>query len=151
MHSCSFFIRSYESIQIFSFIAVKYSIETFSRAVFVPLWINAAPIFVQFSHVQIFSQCTWYRTFEIPTSSASSYTFKRRSSNTTFWIVFTNSDVVTSFGRPQNLLEWNLAQLWCWLKWYISNESIVSHNDDHFFHVYKFTGSVYYWSLSNKC
>ncbi|GFY35172.1 uncharacterized protein TNCV_5045471 [Trichonephila clavipes] len=36
----------------------------------------------------------------MPSMSACSRTFSRRSSNTTLWIFFTISEVVTSFGRP---------------------------------------------------
>ena len=48
--------------------------------------------------------------FEMPTMSASSHTFSRRSSNSILWIFFTISVVVTLFGRPLRCLYWQLVR-----------------------------------------
>jgi uncharacterized membrane protein len=48
--------------------------------------------------------------FEMPIMSATSRNFNRRLSNTIFWIYFTISGVVTSFGRPLRCSSWQLVR-----------------------------------------
>lgn len=108
-------------------------------AVFVPLWANTnlANSFLM-SKFSVHKQST--EPFEMHTSmSASLPTFGRRSSYGFFGLI-------TLFGRQlpcsylQAFPKWNLAQLWHWLDQYLSNESIVSHNDVQFFSM--FTNSL---------
>ena len=109
--------------------------------------------------------------FEMPTMSPNLRTFIRQSTNTILQIFFTISDVVTSFGRPLRCLSWAACRtsfklchqiLFCCKRRIRLPQSRIQLDFDigwtetiqmkvlyhitmtNFFHVQKFTESVYY-------
>ena len=93
------------------FFIVSHSIETSSRRSF---FFFVSKRGTHFAHSFLMSKfsvnmrCTAH--FQMPTMSASSCTFSRRSSNTILWIFFTISVVVTSFGRSLRCLVWQFVR-----------------------------------------
>ena len=89
----------------------KHSIETSSRRCYCSIVSKRGTHLVHSFLMSKFSvNMRWTTFFEMPTMSASSCTFNRRSSNNILWIFYIICVVVTSFGRslryPWYCFEW---------------------------------------------
>lgn len=89
----------------------RHSIETNSKRCFISIVKKSEILLIQNFLMSKYS-VNMRRTalFEMPTISASSRSFSRRSSNIILWIFCIIYSVVTSFGRPLRCSSWQTAR-----------------------------------------
>ena len=89
----------------------KHSIETFSRRCICSIVSQRGTLLAHSFHMSKFlANIRCKALFEMPTMYAGSRTLGQRLSNTNFWIFFTISLVVSSFGRSLRCLSWRLVR-----------------------------------------